>query len=202
MNVLSDMLKRLTMGRALLIGLILSAFFYYFMLDQGVAQKTQIAAHQAHITEVQGQIAEAEQKLNAAAVYKRTAAEVGSTITKLLSLIPEQFGMSDLMRIVSNEVKVSGSSLASIEPRTTEVSNIAREFEELTVSLDMSGSFLQHMVFLSNLTKINQILIVRKFEFSNEKEARGEEAAVVKMTADIVAYRYRGANASKAEATQ
>ena len=192
MKALTDMLSRLTAGRALLIGLILAAFYYYFMFDKGLTQKANIAQSQARMQEINTQIEDAEGKLRAAAVYKKTASEVGSTVNKLVSLIPTQFGMSDLMRIVSNEAKVSGSSLASIEPKSTEVSKLAREFEELSVTADMSGSFLQHMVFLSNLTKINQILIVRKLSFSSEKEAHGDEAPVVKMNAEIVAFRYRG----------
>jgi Tfp pilus assembly protein PilO len=105
--------------------------------------------------------------------------------------------MADLMRIVSNEAKSAGSSLATIQPKTTEVSAVAPEFEELTVELELQGSFLQHMVFLANLTKVQQILIVRKFEFSHLREGKGDEAPQVKLVAEIVAYRYRGKAAAK-----
>jgi hypothetical protein len=48
------------------------------------------------------------------------------------------------------------------------------------------------MVFLSNLTKINQILITRKIEFQHQKDGKGDEPPTVGMTAQIVAFRYRG----------
>lgn len=191
MNIL-DVLSRMTMGRAVLLGLVVAAFYYFVMFDQGRTQHTNIAAGQSQVEELTRKIKETQAKLDRAAVYKKTAAEIGTTINKLLGVIPEKFGISDLMRIVSNEAKVAGSSLSDISPGQPEISSVAPEFEELNVRLDMSGSFLQHMVFLSNLTKINQILIVRRFDMGVTHEAKGEDAAVVKMTADIVAYRYRG----------
>lgn len=193
-------LRRLTMGRAFLIGLCLAAFYYYVMFDKGITQTGSISAANARLVELEAQMLDAQQKLDNAAVYKKTAAEVGTTIEKLLTLIPEQFGLSDLMRIVSNEAKSAGSSLSSIEPKDTSVSAIAPEFEELTVGIELNGSFLQHMVFLSNLTKVNQILIVRKFDLIHTSDSRGDEAPVVSLKADIVAYRYRGKAAAAAPA--
>lgn len=191
MNVV-ELLNRLTTGRALLLGLVIAAFYYFLIFDSGVNQKNQIESTRQQITQLQNDIEENQRKLDRALVYKKTAAEVGSTINKLLSLIPEKFSMPDLMRIVSNEVKVAGSSLVSITPNETKVSPAADEFEELSLSVDLNGSFLQHMIFLSNLTKVQQILIIRKFDFGIAREARGDDPPVVKMTAEIVAYRYRG----------
>jgi Tfp pilus assembly protein PilO len=182
----------MTMGRSILLGLVLASFYYFLVFDSGVTQKSAIDAANAQVQQLQRQIADNQAKLDRAAVYKKTAAEIGTTINKLLGIIPEHFGISDLTKIVSNEARVAGSSLNSITPGTPEISHVAKEFEELNVKLDMSGSFLQHMVFLSNLTRINQILIVRRFEFTLMREAKGDESPQVHMMAEIVAYRYRG----------
>jgi Tfp pilus assembly protein PilO len=192
-----DIFKNISTGRALLIGLIAVCFYYFFIFDKGTNQKSQIAATQQQIQTYQQQIDESQRKLDAAMVYKKTAAEVGSTVNKLLSTIPEKFGMPDLMRIVSNEVKVAGSSLVSIKPDKREISPLASEFEELSLSVDITGSFLQHMVFLSNLTKVNQILIIRNMSFSADQVTHRSETPVVKFTAEIVAYRYRGKQAAE-----
>ena len=194
---LVEVLNRMTMGRAVMLGLVIAAVYYFIVFDQGRVQQGNIASGQAQVQELQTKVKDIQAKLDRAAVYKKTAAEIGTTINRLLGVIPEKFGMSDLMRIVSNEAKVAGSSLSDISPGNQEISTVAKEFEELNVKLDVSGSFLQHMVFLSNLTKISQILIVRRFDMSMAHEAKGEDAAVVKMTADIVAYRYRGTLSSE-----
>lgn len=189
----ADLLARISLGRAVIIGLVLAAFYYYLIFDSGMTQITAINEGKNRVVTLQAQLVEQQRKLDSAAVYKKTAAEVGSTINKLLSLIPEKFGMSDLMKIASNEHKVAGSSLVKIEPRATRISPVAPEFEELSLGIELQGSFLQHMVFLSNLTKINQILIVRKFDFTHLREGKGEESPMVTMNAEIVAFRYRGA---------
>lgn len=194
----AQVLNRITTGRAMIIGLILAAFYYFAFMDKGAAQHAAIEASRSRMGELQTQINDGQTKLDNAEVYKRTAAEVGTTIEKLLTLIPENFNMADLMRIVSNEAKSAGSSLATIEPKTTEVSAVAPEFEELTVSLELQGSFLQHMVFFANLTRVQQILIVRKFEFSHMRDGKADEAPQVKLTAEVVAYRYRGKAAAAA----
>ncbi|NJL24919.1 MAG: type 4a pilus biogenesis protein PilO [Calothrix sp. SM1_5_4] len=192
---ITDVLNRLTTGRAALIGLIVAAFYYFIVFDTGMVQQANIANARSRISEIQATLQGSQKKLDRALVFKKTATEVGSTISRLLSLIPEKFSMADLMRIVANEAKVAGSSQVALTPKTTEISSIASEFEEISVSVELSGSFLQHMVFLSNLTKIDQILIVRRFEFSLLKEGRGDEPATVKMQADITAFRYRGSMA-------
>lgn len=191
-------LNRITMARALLIGGVVTAFYYFLMYDSGASQGASIAAAQTKLQELQTQMNDAQTKLENAAVYKKTAAEVGSTIEKLIGLIPEKFGMSDLMRIVSNEVKTAGSSLAAITPKSTEPSEVAPEFEEVSLDVDVQGSFLQHMVFLSNLTKVQNILIIRKYEMSNAREGKGDEAPSVRLNAEIVAFRYRGKSAANA----
>jgi Tfp pilus assembly protein PilO len=195
----ADLMGRISTGRALVVGFAFAAVYYFLVFDPGTTQKAAIAASQARIAELQTQIQDNQRKLDRAMVYKKTASEVGSTISKLLSLIPEKFGMPDLMRIVSNEAKVAGSSLVDIKPASTDVSAMAKEFEEISLNIELNGSYLQHMVFLSNLTKIPQILIIKKFDFTLMKEGRGDEPPSVKMNAEIVAYRYRG-NSSKASA--
>jgi Tfp pilus assembly protein PilO len=187
-----EVLNRLTMARAVMLGMVLGAFYYFMMFDGGLTQTSAINAAKGQVTALQRQITENQAKLDRAAVYKKTAAEIGTTINRLLGVIPEKFGISDLTKLVSNEARIAGSSLTNITPGVPEISHVAKEFEELNVKLEMSGSFLQHMVFLSNLTKISQILIVRKFDLTLTRDAKGEESPVVKMVAEIVAYRYRG----------
>lgn len=200
MNIV-EMLHRMTTGRALLIGMILGAFYYMVMYDSGVKQKEALVSNRAQVEELQKQIQDNQAKLDRAAVYKKTASEIGTTIHKLLSVIPENFSSIDLKKILSNEAKVAGTSLAGLTEGIPNISSISKEFEELSVTIEMTGSFLQHMVFFSNLTKINQILIVRKIEFTQSGNGRAEDAASVKLNAEVIAYRYRPSVAAATDAT-
>jgi Tfp pilus assembly protein PilO len=196
--MITDVMNRITVVRAMILGMVLAAFYYFMMFDPGMAQQTQISNNTNRISDLQRTIEDNQKKLDRAAVYKKTASEIGSTINKLLSLVPEKFGMTDLMRIISNEAKVAGLSLSTVKPESTKISAMAPEFEELIATVDISGSFLQHMVFLSNLTKINQILITKKIEFQHQRDGRGDEPPTVGMKVEIVAFRYRGSGAAAA----
>lgn len=197
---LAEALRRLTFGRAMLIGMGCAALYYFIFFDEGLKQKSQLNQARTKINNLQKKIKEDQDALDRAKVYQQTAAEVGSTINKLVKLIPEKFSMADLMRIVSNESKVAGSSLATIKPGKAEVSKTAGEFEELSVEVELSGSFLQHMVFLSNLTKVQQILIVKKADFTHLRDGRDDESPIVRMNASLTAFRYLGADAEKSKA--
>src|ERR1700680_3998601 len=109
------------MSRALIVGMVLSSLYYFIFLDKGTAQQANIQAAQQQIADLQKQIQESQAKLDRAAIYKKTAGETGTTISKLLGVIPEHFAIPDLMKIVSNEAKVAGSSLASIIPGNPEI---------------------------------------------------------------------------------
>lgn len=192
MNAISGIFDRISTGRALIIGMMIGAIYYFMAFDQGVAQKNAIAASQAQMLQLEQQIRESQVKLDRAAFFKKTASEVGTTINKLLKVIPENFKSADMMKIMSNEVKVVGSSLTSIIPQPTTVSRVAKEFEELAIQVDATGTFQQHMLFFSNLTRINQILTVRRFELTMIKEGSGDTPPSVRLNAEIVAYRYIG----------
>lgn len=198
--MITEFLNRLTVVRSMMLGFVIAAFYYFMVYDAGMIQQQQINNNSAKLDQLRKTIDENQKKLDRAAVYKKTASEIGSTINKLLSLVPEKFAMPDLMRIVSNEAKVAGLSLTTVNAGSTKISPMAPEFEELTATVEVQGSFLMHMVFLSNLTKINQILITKKIDFQHAKDGKGDEAPVVGMKAEIVAFRYRGSGSKPKEA--
>jgi Tfp pilus assembly protein PilO len=186
---LQQVFNRISMGRAILLGLSLAAIYYFLVFDSGSALQKNIDASNQSLQGVQKQIQDLQSKLDRAAIYQKAAAEIGTTIGRLLSMIPEQFTVSDLTKIVSNEARVAGSSLNSINQGKADISSVGKEFEEFSVTIDMTGTFLQHMIFLSNLTKITQILVVRKLTMDIKDKI--EDTPNIHMNAEIVAYRYR-----------
>jgi len=189
---LTAMISRLTLGRAMMLGLSIAVIYYFMLYDDGSSLRQSIDSSRARLGQIEKEMRINDEKLQRAAVFKKTAEEVGSTIGRLVTIVPEKFSMPELMRLVSNESKVAGSSLSAIRPAGTMVWSVAKEFEEVALDIELVGSFLQHMVFLSNLTKLHQILIVRRYDMAAQGDMRSDEAAVVKMSAQIVAYRYRG----------
>ena len=65
MNIV-EMLHRMSTGRALLVGLILGAFYYMVMYDSGVKQKESLVSNRAQLEELQKQVQENQAKLDRA----------------------------------------------------------------------------------------------------------------------------------------
>ncbi len=192
---LTDALNRLTTIRALLLGFMMAAIYYFVVFDGGGSYAAQISTLQGQIKEMQTKINAAHAKVERANVYKQAASELGGKIQQMMSVIPESFNVSDLMSIVSKEVETVGSSLINIAPQPARPSLVAPEFEEFMVTINVDGSFNQHMMLLSNLTKVNQILVTRKFELSLNGQPVPGVPPLVKLMATVVAYRYKGKEA-------
>lgn len=188
---LTEVLNRMTTGRAIIIGFLFAGIYYFLFFDKGYNLQSSSEALKQQQIQLSKQLKDAEGKIARALEYKKSGNELDGTLNRLLSTIPERFGIQDLMKIVSNEAKVAGSNLVSITPRgETGRPNPNPEFQELALQIDITGSFAQHMVFLSNLTKVNQILTVQKMDMKVVGNPAPGEPAMVKMLADIVAYRY------------
>lgn len=187
-----DMLNRLTTIRALMIGMMVGAVYYFIMFDSGESYSAQANGLQVQVNELKKKINDSDAKIQTAMVYKQAAAELGTKIDQMMSVIPEKFDETDLLALVSREIEAAGSSLLNIAavPPTPQV--MAPEFEEIRVKLNVDGSFSQHMMFLANLTKINQIVVAKELEFSLESTPAPGVPPLVKLVATIVAYRYKG----------
>jgi Tfp pilus assembly protein PilO len=190
------LLAKLTMLRALILGLFFASIYYFFVYDSGVAQQNQIESMQKEFVTLQAQIKSADAKLEHAHEYQRSAAEMGEALNRLLAYIPENYRLPDFMKVISEEAKVAGLNILRVsEGGSTTRTNKLVEFEELAVAVDLSGSFSQHLTFLSNLTKQKQIFTVEKYQLDRESSPGSDplEGVSLNFKAEIRAYRYIGA---------
>lgn len=195
MNKIKDLLRRLTILRALVLGGFLAALYYSLVYDNGDVLNRTIANAQKEIESQTKQLKDMNDKLDRAHEYQRSAAEMGEALNRLLSYIPEDFRGQDFMKLLSEEAKIAGLNIIRInEASTNNQKDKKAEFEELLVQVDFQGSFAQQMTFLANLTKRKQIFIVDDFQFTKERNGGPEsEFPVVRFHAAIKAYRYIGA---------
>ena len=196
MNI-TQMLTNLTMGRALTIGFAIAGIYYFIFFDSGAAFEGAIANKKSETARIQAELNTLNEKINAGLQYQKTVNELGGTMDKLLALVPERFGREDLMKIVSNEAKMAGSNLVRVNFVGTPPAGSlgageveAPDFQKYQVDVELNGSFVQHMIFLSSITKINQILTVNKLTMDANSQYVPNEPVMIKMNASIVAYRY------------
>ena len=193
MNI-SEMFARLTRIRALMLGCFFASVYYFFSYDNGMVQATTLVAANAEIEQQKKQLQEINAKLDKAHEYQRSAAEMGEALSRLLSYIPENFRLSDFMKVISEEAKVAGLNIIRIAethslPSAT-LGEKRNEFEELTVAVELQGTFSQHMTFLSNLTRQKQIFTIEKFLLEKDRESAESESPNISCKGEIKAYRY------------
>lgn len=185
-----ERLKSLTYLRALVIGAFFALIYYFVGYDDGSKLEAQIQSAKAEITESEKKIKSEIAKIESIEQFKKANAAMGETLQTFISFIPEKLVMIDLMKLVSNEAKSAGLNISRISERGA---GIKGEFyESLNVDAELGGTFEQLMIFLSDLTKVKQILTLSRLQIRNAGGGRSANAeyAQVNFTAEIRGYRY------------
>jgi len=196
--ILTEMFARLTLVRALVMGLFLAGLYYVTMYDNGEAQRAMIQQSQSTIQRLQGELAQVEESLQRAKSFQSASLDLGNSIQKLLSFIPEDFRMGQLMKMISQEARIAGLDLKNMQPvvvvqGTNNFGKNLTEFEEIGVQLELRGTFTQILSFMSSLTEKKQIFLFEKIKIFKTLGVQGEEELVT-LTAEVHAYSYLGAS--------
>ncbi|HAG91938.1 MAG TPA: hypothetical protein DCL41_08705 [Bdellovibrionales bacterium] len=199
--MVSEMLARLTFIRAVVIGLLLAGIYYVIFYDSGSYQTAMIAQSQQEMIALKADLAKVQADLERSRSFEAASKDLGSSIQKMLDFIPENFGLGQLMKTVSEEARVSGLDLSSMQPAAMAMNSNQEknlpEFEEIGVNIQIRGQFSQILSFMSSLTEKKQIFLFENIEIfsdnlmsgaSSEQVGKGE----VSMRALIRAYSYLG----------
>lgn len=191
-------LSGLAHSRAALVSAILCLVYYLVGFDDGGKIKAQIAAKSSEKQKIETETAAIDRQIEELRVLKAAQDRDAARLESLLKFIPEKLTKVDLMRALSNEAKAVGVSLAGL--KDTGAPKVGDLYEELSVNVDITGSFAQLMMFLANLTRLPNIVSVSQLEISY-MATRGQDDVRLKMASTVVGYKYLGNEAvAKAEA--
>mgnify|MGYP001287359963 FL=1 len=123
--MVSEMLARLTFIRAVVIGLLLAGIYYVIFYDSGSYQTAMIAQSQQEMIALKADLAKVQADLERSRSFEAASKDLGSSIQKMLDFIPENFGLGQLMKTVSEEARVSGLDLSSMQPAAMAMNSIA-----------------------------------------------------------------------------
>lgn len=196
--IFSEMFARLTLLRAFVMSFFLMGLYYVLMYDNGDAQRAMIERTHSDVQRVQAELTEVNKSLERAKSFQTASQGLGNSIQKLLSFIPENFRMGQLMKMISSEARISGLDLKNMQPvvvvqGTNNAGRSLAEFEEIGVQLELTGSFSQILSFMSSLTEKKQIFLFEKIKIFRTMGAQGDEEMVT-LTAEVHAYSYLGSS--------
>lgn len=173
-------------GRMVVIAIVLAGFYYLVAFDNGSSFKNQIAGNLQAKEELNKEALKVEKDLEEINQLKAARERDSEKLNVLLAYIPEKMTKTELMRTLGNEAKTVGVSINQIKD-TSSQGKKSEFYEEVGVKVDLSGNFAQLMLFMANLTKLNQILSVETLEIKSQTSS---DVQILSMSATILGYRY------------
>lgn len=184
----ADRLRALSWSQALIFGLIIAGLYYLVGYDTGAALQAQIETTRTSIKDAQAKIVEEEKKLVRIEQYKKATATMGESFRTLLTYIPAKLATFDLLKSVSNEAKAASVNISNLADSGSPIE--AGFYTELTVHVELRGTFQQMMLFLSFLTRSDQFMTVQNLSLNAEDSRSLRESPNLRLSADVHGYRY------------
>jgi Tfp pilus assembly protein PilO len=145
-----------------------------------------IEAYTVQLNDIQQKALKIDKEIEEIRALKAAQEKDAERLNVFLGFIPEKLSNFEMMRTLSNEAKAVGVNINSIKDSGQTSGKTGEFYEEIGVDISLEGSFAQLLLFLSNLTRLNQIVTL------NTLEIRGGGAvdAPLSMAAQIRGYRY------------
>ncbi len=192
-------LMEMPLSRVLILAAVVSGLYYLLIFDNGSKWKAQTATALQRKSEIETETVTVDKEIQEINNLKAAQERDAEKLNTLFAYIPEKLTKVEIMRTISTEAKAVGANINSIRDSAGGSSgqNQKSEFyEEMAVEVDLAGTFPQLLLFLSNLTRINQIMSVENLTLNVVQGATSENMAL-SMAAMIKAYRYIGKEAKE-----
>lgn len=196
---MEEKLSQLTFGRATIIGLVLAAVYFFTLYNDGTVIENQIAASQGEVQKNRAEVESIRQAILDAERYQQTMSVLGAEMEKVVKAIPAKLNSLDLMKTISTEAKGVGAEINQLNsPQTASIGtadeNPNRFYEVIPIEVDITGTYNQIMLFLSNLTKLDKIITAERLIMAISQRGSGKSSSsvpIINMKASLQAYRYK-----------
>lgn len=185
---MEDKLNKLGTDKALIIGLVLTLIFYFFVYNDGGVLEETVATGRATLEQKTKELETMKKTLEDAKKHQEIAAKLGKDLEQVLSAVPQNFTAVELMKLISTEAKTVGLNILSLSGVEGEATDPGKNFIPIIVTVSLSGTFNQVMMFLSNLTKVGKVILTKNLTLT----ASGSAGSTTSMafTTKLEAYRY------------
>jgi type IV pilus assembly protein PilO len=183
-----EKLNQLGMDKAIMIGLVLTVIFYFLIYNDGSALEANLAAGRAALEQKTRELESMRKTLADAKTHQEVAARLGKDMEQVLSAVPQDYNNIELMKLVSTEAKSVGLNILSLAGGEGQASDPGKNFVPINVSVSLSGTFNQIMMFLSNLTKVGKVILTRDLNLTAGNSTA--TSPIMTFSATLIAYRY------------
>lgn len=187
---------QITFGKALVLGILIAVIYYSIGYDSGTEIKLAIGKTKEQIQDSESEIKGLERQIERIVTMKKVMDVLGAEFKAFLSYIPEKLSLPELMRVISTEARAAGVSVNGIGEVRTGVQSRSKDdtvdqfYEELTVQVELQGTYSQILLFLSYLTKLDKILTISQLSMTSQAKVGDRESPIISFKCQIKGYRY------------
>jgi len=169
MNQLFEKLAALTNGKALVIGLMVGAAYYFMMYDDGSALEHQIAGMAGQLQEAEAKKRDTEATLQEEARMKDAVGKLSEQYALIAKKLPSELKSSEMIRGIDSVAKMAGVSVKLKKP-----GNVAKKevVEELPVDVTLEGTYSQLAQFVYYTSNLERLTRVLNFSIVAQDDAR------------------------------
>jgi type IV pilus assembly protein PilO len=157
-NQIFEKLASLTNGRAIIIGLILGATYFFTMYDDGTALNQQIGVINGLLQEAEKKKKDTEVTLQEEARMKEAVGKLSDQYAFIAKKLPSELKSSEMIRGIDSVAKMAGVSVKMKKPGVVSKKEV---IEDLPVDVTLEGSYSQIAQFIyytSNLERLTRVL--------------------------------------------
>lgn len=183
MNQLYEKLAAITNGKALFIGLMVGAAYYFMMYDDGETLRQQIAVIDGQVQQAEAKKKDTESTLQEEARMKEAVGKLSEQYALIAKKLPSELKSSEMIRGIDSLAKMAGVSVKMKKPGTVSSKEVV---EELPVDVTLEGSYAQIAQFIyytSNLERLTRVM-----NFSVVTQAEGKDKPL-RFEGQVVSYK-------------
>lgn len=172
-------------GKAFIIGLVVTLFYYQMAYEDGERYRKVIASAGAELStelEKEKETDRALARKNQLEISYKALSEQFQMVT---SQIPTDLDSAEVIRTVDTMAKTSGITIKSKEPRPSQKEDI---LEVYPIRVVAEGNYAEMTMFFYNLSVIDRVYRVRAFTFTAPEDRR----ARMTMDAEITSFKFVG----------
>ena len=195
----ADQLKSMRPLNAAIVGLVCGIVYYATFFDNGQKERDSLIAADKELAQLREQLGQLEKTLLDAQKLEKAEIELGASITKVINYIPENLTYSEMVRSLSEAARAVSADIGY--KRSSQNAKQGGFYDEISVDVDLLGTFQQIVSFLSQLTKVDRIYTVDKMNFIAQPVTRSDRGSEIKVkfTTTVVGYKYRTPKKDPAE---
>lgn len=182
-------MNSLTPTKSFIIGLIAAGLCYFFVFNDAPKLNSELKRVTAENKNYVNELNKLKQSISEAQKYQRTKEELGETINKIVKFIPQDLNESKMTIKLTSAANEAGVNILNVQKGQTTREQMKKGlYKEIPVNIKLEGTFSQIMKFLSSLTKLDNIVTIKKFDLSKSRSQKG--AGLIEFTSTFVGYRY------------